>query len=115
LSEYDLHVQVASMLKNFGREDTIWFHPPNGGQRHIAVASKLKRMGTRAGVSDFVLYVDRQLHFLELKDGKGSLSPSQKEWGALVRRCGAGFHVAKSYDEALKILQDIGALRIRIT
>lgn len=32
-----------------------WLHIPNGGDRHVAVAAKLKRMGAKAGVAD-VLY-----------------------------------------------------------
>lgn len=62
---------------------------PNGGDRHPAVAAKLKAEGVRAGVPDLCLPVPRgRFHglWIELKAPggpglrKGALSPEQRAW-----------------------------------
>ena len=63
--------------------DCIWFHCPNGGGRSKAEAGILKSMGVRAGVADLVIINEfGRVHFIELKAGKGSLSPAQKAFRA---------------------------------
>ena len=44
----------------------LLYHVPNGGSRNKAEASKLKRMGVRAGVPDLVLPVPRAGYALSL-------------------------------------------------
>lgn len=69
--------------KQYPELDLI-FHIPNGGARHIAVASKLKLEGVKAGVPDLLLPVSRRGYhglFIEMKREKGgALSPKQKYW-----------------------------------
>ena len=67
----------------------MWFHPPNGGERPAFVNKKgkrvsieggrLQRMGTKPGVSDFILVAPTcgRLHALELK-AKGE-KPSEAQ------------------------------------
>lgn len=59
------------------------FAIPNGGQRHPAVAKKLKAEGVRAGVPDICLpHAARGYHglYIELKAEKGRESERQNEW-----------------------------------
>lgn len=70
------------------------FAVPNGGDRHPAVAAKLKAEGVRKGVSDYLLLVPRGTFHgmaLELKRVEGSgLEPEQVEF---LERCRArGYH-----------------------
>src|SRR5690242_13034214 len=58
-------------------------HIPNGELRDKATAGKLKAMGVRAGVSDFLLPIPvRDVHgmWLELKATDGRLAPEQREF-----------------------------------
>lgn len=64
-----------------GRLSDYLFHIPNGGSRNIIEATKLKKMGVKAGVPDLQLIVPNGLvHglWIELKAKKGTLQPSQK-------------------------------------
>lgn len=52
---------------------------PNGGDRHIAVAAKMKATGQSKGVPDICVPAWRL--YIEMKRIKGGkLSPEQKEW-----------------------------------
>ena len=72
---------------------------PNGGHRHIRVAQKLKREGTRAGVLDVHIPVPRATSpglYIEFKAGYNKLTPEQQqEVEALLRD---GFVVAVAWD-----------------
>jgi hypothetical protein len=57
------------------------YHIPNGGDRHRAVAAKMKAEGVRKGVLDYCLPVARGGYhglYIELKAGKGRPTVEQK-------------------------------------
>ena len=57
-SEADIHKAVVEWADRQAKarpELALLFHPPNGGSRHIAEATKLKAMGVRKGVPDLLL------------------------------------------------------------
>lgn len=88
---------------------SLMFAIPNGGQRHAAVAGKLKAEGVRAGVPDiFLAYPNRGMTglFIELKVKGNKPSNSQQLW--LQRLGNAGCAVALCYgaDEAITILEE---------
>jgi hypothetical protein len=59
----------------------FFVHTPNGGLRNPREAKKLKQMGTQAGFPDVTIYNGSEKPFyVELKDKRGSLSKSQKEF-----------------------------------
>lgn len=67
--------------KLFGIPEQLFFAIPNGGERNVIVASKLKAEGVRAGVPDLFLAVPHGAFsglFIELKKTKGGrVSPNQ--------------------------------------
>lgn len=76
------------------------FHVPNGGQRHTAVAAKLKGQGVKAGVLDLFLPVPRfGRHglWIEMKTATGTLSKSQKDWAEFLRGAGYRVEVCRSF------------------
>ncbi len=84
------------------------FAIPNGGQRHVLVAAKLKREGVKPGVSDIFVPIARGgFHglFIELKFGKNPLSKTQKEFGTAVSEQGYKFAMAVGSDKAIEILE----------
>lgn len=106
-----LQCAVIEHLRLYGVPGTFWFHCPNGGSRHVAEATKLKRMGTKPGIPDLILLNSGAVYFLELKTATGKLSKVQKE--AHLAIDDAGFLVATTYglDEALETLRIWGFLQ----
>ena len=87
-----------------GRLSDYLFHIPNDGSRNIIEATKLKKMGVKAGVPDLQLIVPNgQVHglWIELKAQKGKLQPSQK---IMIQRLEAQGYMCKvcfGADEAI--------------
>lgn len=87
----------------------LLFAIPNGGERHGAVAAKMKAEGQKAGVPDICLPVARQgFHglFLELKVGRNTPSPEQEQWMARLREQGYRVEVCHGMDVAWNIIRD---------
>jgi hypothetical protein len=60
---------------------------PNGGERNVAVAGRLKAEGVKSGVSDICLPTGRHGYhglYIEMKKPKGKESDNQKEFGAFL-------------------------------
>ena len=86
---------------------------PNGGQRHIAVATKLKAEGVRSGVPDLFLAVARwdikaAGLWIELKGARGKPTHNQLEYADLLRR--QGYHVVIAWGAAEAIRAITGYL-----
>lgn len=66
----------------FGVSEQLLFAIPNGGQRNVVVASKLKAEGVRAGVPDLFLAVARHGGhglFIEMKKAKGGRTSAKQD------------------------------------
>ena len=87
----------------------LLFAIPNGGQRNVIVAAKLKAEGVLAGVSDLLLLVpNRDYHALciEMKSGKGRQTENQKAWQKEVEKHGYKYAVCRSFDEFMKTINE---------
>ena len=78
----------------------IIFAVPNGGWRSKREAALLKWTGVVAGVPDLAVVSRGKACFLEVKTGKGRLSPEQAAMLARLQEMGAGVAVVRSIDEA---------------
>lgn len=100
--------------------EAIWpilarmFHPANGGARSKGEAGKLKAMGVRPGVPDFLLPFPRapwQGLAIELKSGEGEVSATQKDWLSDFREAGYVVGVARTLDEFVDLVERFLGLR----
>lgn len=85
------------------------FAIPNGGDRHVAVAVKLKKEGVKSGVPDLFIPLIRDNYggfFLEMKKKGGKLSDVQRFWLDQLEEEGYRVKVAFSVDEAIKAIED---------
>jgi hypothetical protein len=108
--EHDEQVLFFRMLEwNLARYPALkWVHAiPNGGFRNKATAGKMKAEGVKSGVSDiFVPIPANGYHglYIEMKYGKNTLSPVQKEFRDFVIARGYSFYLAYSAAEAMAAL-----------
>ena len=85
------------------------FHVANEGKRSVQYQMKLKKMGFRAGVPDFIIeYPPGKLLYVELKNEKGQLSNSQKLWKVQSVALNTPFFVVKgNIEQCLRDLTEI--------
>lgn len=111
--ESDLQVQVVDYLKVLGlRCSILFFSVPNEALGKVKSRAglwrmaRLKRMGLRPGASDLVLVYRGRVLFIELKTPTGNQSVHQMEFEAESKLVGAKYFVARTFDEAQKIILD---------
>ncbi len=83
----------------------LLFAVPNGGDRHPAVAAKLKAEGVRAGVWDVLLPVAWGIYsglWIEMKAGHNKLTPDQEAWGAAMFKQGYACYVCYDWTVAAR-------------
>lgn len=90
--------------KSHGIPEQLLFAIPNGGQRNLIVATKLKAEGVRAGIPDLFLAVPRgRFHgmFVEMKKTKGGRVPkNQQIMLETLNLCGYYSIVCHGWNEA---------------
>lgn len=113
--EQTIHFAVANHLRQRSAADLVWFHCPNGarfgGKNPAMHGAIMKRLGVRAGVSDFILLHNGNFHALELKAPGGRPTESQLEFLSDVNRAGGYSVCAEGLDEAICWLETQGLLR----
>ena len=92
----------------------LLFHIPNGGKRGAREAAMFKAEGVVAGIPDLFLAEARHgFHglFIEMKAGKNTATPAQKEMMGRLGRAGYLCAVCRSFDEfqieVMKYLQTL--------
>ena len=85
------------------------YHIPNGGNRNVREALRLKKQGVRAGVSDYHLPVARGgynglwVEFKAAPPNNAAVQKNQKEWLTKMADEGYAVYVCKGLDEAIKV------------
>lgn len=102
-------VLMAEMILPPNLRPLLWAIP-NGGDRHPAVAQKLKAEGVKRGVPDlFFSYPcgGKSGLFIEMKKRSGGVvSGHQKQYIEWLRNVGYRVEVCKGCDEAIAVLKD---------
>jgi hypothetical protein len=114
IAELSIHMAVADVLRwaKPERRGWEWTHLPMGEKRDPETAGKLERMGVRPGWPDFIFIGATGFYFLELKSKTGELSDHQQAFFAAMRARGIECRVARSYDEAIRILAGWGMVPV---
>jgi hypothetical protein len=108
--EFVIHCMVADTLRL--QCNWLWMHVPNGELRAVQTAAKLKRMGVRPGVADFLLVEPGRgrMYALELKRKNEKPTDSQRDFGQDLIAAGGWWDWCDTYEEAITILKRWGAL-----
>lgn len=81
----------------------LLFSVPNGGNRNIIEAKRLKSEGVVAGVSDLILLINNGTYnslCIEMKNGrKGAQSDNQKIWQEKVEKYANKYIICRTFDE----------------
>jgi hypothetical protein len=113
-AERRMTIAIADLLRFRAKPDVWWSHFPAGEARSERTGALLKRMGTRAGSPDFILFRATGStgwpFGLELKTEKGRQSDTQKATQALWERAGGKYELVRSYQEAVSFLETWGFL-----
>lgn len=111
-SETQECIALASWLD---RRSVIYTHVPMGGVRTQQGGTILRRMGTKAGVPDYLIFTPPPLMpdvrgvAIEMKRRKGGVvSPKQEKWLAYLSAIGWHALVARGFSEALMELKRLG-------
>jgi hypothetical protein len=92
-------------------QDWRWgsiFHIPNQGKRTGFTHGQFIKMGLRPGMPDLMLPIPNSAYpglFIEMKHGKGVLSPNQKERREILTRAGYLWVEARSFEQARSIIE----------
>jgi hypothetical protein len=96
--------------RSFGVDERLLFAIPNGGERNVIVAARLKAEGVRAGVPDlFLAHPNNEYHglFIEMKKAKGGIvSDNQKCYLDLLKANGYRAEVCHGWIQAKQIIED---------
>lgn len=124
MTEDDLQTSVAEYLDVHPKTRDHWWHTPNGGQRHVRVAAKLKSHGVKPGVPDCLIIRPFECYqedgdalgrvsrrwmnglAIELKVGKNKPTPSQLKWHKTLRDCGWAAEVCYTLDEVMELVEE---------
>jgi hypothetical protein len=112
VSERQLHLAVADLIRQWRVPKLIAWHTPNESVRTPRTGAYLKKMMMLPGVPDFVIVPPGgRCHFLELKFGKGKLSPAQEEFKVAAISCPCPHSVVRTIEEAATVLHLWGAIK----
>lgn len=86
----------------------LMFSVPNGGNRNVEEAKKLKLTGVTAGVSDLILLIQNNGYgalCIEMKVGKNKQTEIQHEWELLAISHRNKYVICRSFDEFKKEIE----------
>ena len=94
------------------RGDFMWFHPANGGKRHIGVAKKLKAHGVIKGCPDLCFTWATGSGYIELKEPHKykDLKPEQKAWRDRCKELGIKWALCTSVSEVEMTIREWGLI-----
>lgn len=110
--EFAIHCMVADTLRRWASDGWFWTHTASGEKRDKSTGARLKRMGLKPGLFDFLLIDPHGLHYwLELKRKGEKLSDEQQAFQAILLKATVDHAMADSYYEAVRVLKYWGAVK----
>ena len=86
----------------------LLFAIPNGGQRNIITATRLKAEGALAGVSDLFLSIPKKGFagfYIEMKSGDNKLTEKQEDFFNAVQKFNYKTQVIRTFDQFTREIQ----------
>jgi hypothetical protein len=111
MKQYEHEVQKA-ICQYLDLRGVLYFAIPNGGNRNIITAKKLKAEGVQKGTPDICIVFDGMAYFLEVKkpatagSRKGVLSLTQKAMIERIEEAGGEVKVVYSVADVIEACID---------
>jgi hypothetical protein len=116
ISEHQLQASIFSYVnKVLPALRPFMFAIPNGGQRNVIVAKKLKAEGVTAGVWDILIVIPNIYKhglFIECKVSKNELTKTQQDFKEKVQPVGYHFEECRSLEDFIAILENYFELKL---
>lgn len=107
-NEHELQVNCIKWMR-YQHPKHLCFAIPNGGNRNLLTAVKLKAEGVLAGVPDIFIPAPNKDYnglFIELKAGKNKATDKQKEVIEQLKNNGYQCEIIYSFDEFRKLINE---------
>ena len=107
VSEQEIQIKTAQWVQKT-HPRLLAFHVANERRAAVQYHVKLKRMGVRAGVADWLLFPDNGRKVaIELKDAEGEQEPDQITFQKQWERAGGQYFLARSVEEFKSIVNGL--------
>ncbi len=104
----DIEHQIQCGIVRYLRMNGITvFAVPNGGQRNLITATRLKAEGALAGVADMVILEKGTCLFVEVKTAKGRQQESQKVFEEKVKSHGMRYVIWRDVEDAVEYVKNL--------
>lgn len=104
--ERDIQIAIMQYCDIALKQRGYFFHVPNGGHRHPAVAAKMKAEGVKRGVADICCMLpEGKVLWVEVKTRTGSMKPEQKAFKETCEKLGHTYVLVRSVNEFIKLFQ----------
>lgn len=113
----DIEQQAVATWISLCAPSLLWTHPPNGGSRHKAVATKLKKQGVSPGVPDIMIftpafyqgepYVGVAIELKRRDAAPSAVKPEQRQWLAGLAEAGWLTSVCRGADECTRLIKEV--------
>lgn len=110
MTEDKIQMYIVSFLETTLPKGAVVFHVPNGSgvMGGARKGAKLKAMGLKSGVPDLVVLAQNKAVFIEVKNEKGRLAQSQKDFAESAKALGFDWFLARSIDDVRAGMRDCG-------
>lgn len=106
--ESDLQIACVRWFRlQYPQYARLLFAVPNGGNRNLREAARMKAEGVTAGVADLILLIPRHEYgalCIELKATKGRQQDSQKMWQEAAENAGNRYTTCRTLEEFIKTI-----------
>ena len=109
MKEHDIQKAIITYLR-YALPGAVIFAVPNGGQRNVIVAKKLKAEGVLAGVPDICIIYRGKVFFAEVKNEKGRLTENQLGIIEQLLLNDVETYLLRGVDDAEKMIKEIKEL-----